>query len=171
MKNLSNSTKKICLCGVGVALYVALSMTIKIPLFGHTSLDLGYIVFAIYCYYFGSIIGATVGTLGCMIISLLVSGWFPIEWMLGNVAIGLIVGQFGAKHECDLKTRIVVVFISVFIGIVIIKTAVACVLYQIPLLVKIPKNLITFIMDGIVMGIGTWIAPKIPIDTINLDLE
>ena len=39
-----SKTKKICLTALGIALYVCVSMLIKIPVVGHISLDLGYIV-------------------------------------------------------------------------------------------------------------------------------
>lgn len=48
---MSKNIRRICLVGLGIALYVALSMTVKIPLAGHASLGLGYIVFAVYCYH------------------------------------------------------------------------------------------------------------------------
>lgn len=44
MKN----TTKITLTAVGVAMYVVLSMIAKIPVIAHISLDLGYIVLAVY---------------------------------------------------------------------------------------------------------------------------
>lgn len=55
------NTKKISITALGIALYVVLSMTVKIPLIAHISLDLGYIVFAFYCYHFGTVSGMIVG--------------------------------------------------------------------------------------------------------------
>lgn len=155
--------RKISLYGIGIALYVALSMTIKIPLAGHASLDLGYIVFAVYCYYFGSIAGMIVGSVGCTFVSLLTSGWFPPGWIIGNMIIGFIVGMVGKEAGASTLKRICVVFFAVFLGIFCAKTIIECALYSIPLAVKVPKSLIVFLTDAVVMSIGTWVAPKIPV--------
>lgn len=158
--------KNISLCGIGIALYVALSMTIKIPLVGHASLDLGYVVFAVYCYYFGSISGMIVGGVGCMFVSLLTSGWFPPGWIIGNMIIGFIVGMVGEENKTSVLKRICIVFFAVFLGIFCAKTIIECALYSIPLAVKVPKSFIVFLTDAVVMSIGTWVAPKIPVDRI-----
>lgn len=162
-----NEIKRISLCGLGIALYVAISMTIKIPLVGHASLDLGYIVFAVYCYYFGSAIGATVGGVGCMLVSLLTSGWFPPGWIAGNILIGLIVGTVGYRKNISAIKRVCIVVFAVFLGIFCVKTAIECAIYSIPLAVKIPKSAVVFVTDAIVMSIGIWVAPKIPINGIS----
>lgn len=39
------NTKKIAFLGIGIALYVVLSMTIKIPLVGHIQTDFGYVAY------------------------------------------------------------------------------------------------------------------------------
>lgn len=155
--------RKISIYGIGIALYVAISMTIKIPLAGHASLDLGYIVFAVYCYYFGSIAGMIVGGAGCMFVSLLTSGWFPPGWIIGNIIIGFIVGMVGKETGASTLKRICVVFFAVFLGIFCAKTIVECTLYSIPLAVKVSKSLIVFMTDAVVMSIGIWVAPKIPV--------
>lgn len=160
---MNSKIKQISLCGVGIALYVALSMTAKIPVIGHASLDLGYIVFAVYCYYFGSVAGAVVGSVGCLFVSLLTSGWFPPGWIIGNMLIGIIVGKVGRKSGASAPKRICVVIVAVFLGIFCAKTGIECALYSIPLAVKIPKSAVVFAMDAIVMSIGTWLAPKIPV--------
>ena len=166
-----NRTTKMTMCALGIALYVVLSMVIKIPLFGHTSLDLGYIAFAVYCYYFG-MWGAVVGTVGCMLVSLLASGWFPIEWMAGQVVIGLIVGYFYYKHRVNKYNvpftidekpweAYVTIILSVFLGIAVIKTGVAYTLYHMALGPKIIKGLITAAMDAFVMCFGYWFCVKV----------
>lgn len=162
---MNNNIKRISLYGLGIALYVALSMTAKIPVIGHASLDLGYIVFAVYCYYCGSIAGMVIGSMGCMLVSLLTSGWFPPGWIIGNMIIGFIVGMVGKESNASTAKRIVVVFFAVFLGIFCAKTIIECALYSIPLAVKAPKSAVVFIMDAIVMSIGTWLAPRIPVKT------
>lgn len=85
---MDKKLKFICATAFGIALYVAVSMLIKIPVIGHISLDLGYIVLAVYCYIMGPASGAIVGGIGCTFVSLLASGWFPAGWLLGNAFIG-----------------------------------------------------------------------------------
>lgn len=153
-----NRLRNMTTAALGIALYVIFSMSMKITVIGHTSLDLGYIVFAVYCYYYGSGTGMIVGSIGCLLVSLLTTGWFPPGWIVGNLIIGFIAGK-----SAGLSTwkRILVIFLSVFLGIFCIKTTIECALYQIPILVKIPKSFVAFIMDAIVMSFGTWLAPKI----------
>lgn len=160
---MKNKAKEISLYGIGIALYVALSMMLKVPLAGHASLDLGYIVFAIYCYYFGSFAGAVVGGIGCLLVSLLTSGWFSPGWIAGNVLIGILVGMVREEKSASTIKRIIVMVVAVFLGIFCVKTLIECVLYSIPLAVKIPKSAVVFVTDAIVMSIGTLIAPKLPI--------
>lgn len=152
-------TRNICVAGLGIALYVALSFTAKIPLVSHISLDLGYIVLAVYAYYFGPVIAAIVGGCGCVLVSLLASGWFPFGWLLGNIAIGIICGKEYSRG--DLLSRLIVTILAVLFGVAIVKTAVECLLFSIPLVVKLPKNAIAAAVDAIVMVIGLLLAPKI----------
>ena len=86
MKN----TTKITLTAVGIAMYVVLSMIAKIPVIAHISLDLGYIVLAVYCYHMGAVSGMIVGGAGCVLVSLLTTGWFPPGWFAGNLLIQLV---------------------------------------------------------------------------------
>ena len=86
-------TKHIAYLGISVALYVVLGMMVKIPLIAHIGTDLGYIVFGFCCYVFGWP-AFIVGTIGCMIESMLTTGWIPIGWMIGQVVIGISCGHF-----------------------------------------------------------------------------
>ncbi len=160
---VSRKLRTLCSVAIGIALYVSLSMTVKIPVVGHASLDLGYIIFAIYCYYYGSIAGMVVGSVGCLFVSLLTSGWFPPGWIVGNMIIGFIVGMVGESGGASTLRRIIVVFFAVFLGIFCAKTIIECALYSIPLAVKVPKSAVIFVMDAVVMSIGTWLAPKIAV--------
>lgn len=153
------TTKKLCLTALGIALYVVLSMTVKIPMIAHISIDLGYIVLAVYCYHFGPVSGAVVGGASCVLVSLLSSGWFPPGWMLGNIAIG---GLCGSQYkERATINNIIVTVLSIATGIWVIKTAVECPLYGIPVSVKLVSNGVAAITDAIVMCIGVLIAPKL----------
>lgn len=151
-----SKAKNVAYLGIAIALYVVLGMTMKIPLIAHIGTDLGYIVFGFCCYVFGWP-AFIVGVIGCMIESLLVSGWIPIGWMLGQLAIGLICGWVYKKNTSK-AVDIICTVVAVFIGIAIIKTSVECVLYSIPLAVKIPKNLVATVADIIPMLIGLFIG-------------
>ena len=153
-----NNVKKIALLGIGIALYFVLGMAVKIPLISHIQTDLGYIVFGIFLYLLGPV-ACVVGVVGCLFESLLVSGWIPIGWMVGQFIIGIICG-ISYKKIKSLPINIIITVIAVFIGVGIIKTGIECVLYTIPLLVKFPKNVVAFIADTIPMIIGLLIAWK-----------
>ena len=155
------TTKKIVLAALGIALYVAISMLLKIPLgIGYIALDLGYIIFAVYCYTFGPTIGAIVGVVGSMLVSLLSSGMFPLGWMLGQLIIGVICGN--AYTRCHKPwLNVLITIVAVALGILGIKTAVECTLYGIPLAVKLAKNGVAAATDAVVMVIGLGVAPKI----------
>lgn len=157
-----NTTRKIAYTGMFIALYVVLSMSAKIPVVAHISLDLGYIAFAIALYHMGIISGTIVGAAGCAIISMLTTGWFPPGWFAGNIAIGLICGFGISRRETTGATfrNIIVCVIAVAIGILGLKTIIECALYGIPFAVKLPKNAIAFAMDTLVMMFGMALAAR-----------
>ena len=161
MKKKFLTTKNIALLGIGTALYVALSFMVKIPLISHIQTDLGYIAFGVMT----ALIGVTdliIGVLGCLFESLLMTGWVPTGWMLGQVAIGIICG-IAYKKIKNPWINIVITIFAVFIGVGLIKTIVECVLFTIPFVIKFPKNLIATIADAIPMVIGYILAIKTPI--------
>lgn len=147
------NTKRICNLSIGIALWVVLASVLKVPLIGHIQTDLGYIVFGVYCVIFGWQ-AAIVGGIGCLFESLIFSGWFPIGWILGNIFIGIVCGVVLNKYKINKIVMFIIVLISVFVGIGIIKTVIECVLYQIPFEVKIVKNMIATVADMIPMYIG-----------------
>ena len=151
--------KKLTYTAIGISLYVTLSMVLKIPVIGHIGLDLGYIVLAIYCMRFGAISGAIVGAIGCAFVSLIMSGWFPPGWFVGNLVIGLICGKLYTKG--NMLFNIALTGIAVIFGILVIKTVIECYMFSIPFIVKIPKNAIAAIMDIFVMWIGLFVNEKI----------
>lgn len=152
-------TNKIAMLGIGMALYVVLGFMIKIPLIAHIQTDLGYIAFGCFLYLMGWH-ACIVGVVGCLLESLIFSGWIPIGWMIGQLAIGLICGIVYKKTDNTL-THVATTIIAVFIGVAIIKTGIECVLYGIPLMVKFLKNLIAFVADVIPMIIGYLVAKRL----------
>lgn len=153
-----SKAKNITLTAAGIALYVVISMFIKVPMIGHISLDLGYIVLAFYCMMFGPVSAAIVGSCGCFLVSLIASGWIAIGWPLGNLLIGAVCAIF-YKPDKPIRNMVITV-LMVFIGVLGIKTIVECPLYSIPVLVKLPKNLVAAIADSITMVVGALLAGK-----------
>lgn len=161
------TTKDICNLGIGIALYVVLGFSVKFPLgVGHLQTDLGYIAFGLYCTLYGPW-AAVVGGAGCVLESLVFNGWFPIGWLLGQLFIGVLCGFcFKSIQNSDLSKGMqllwmsIIAVVAVFIGVGVIKTAIECILYSIPLSVKFTKNLIAFVCDAIPMVVGVLISSR-----------
>lgn len=157
-----NSTSKICHLGIGIALYVVLSMTLKIPIIGHIQTDLGYVAFGAYLGMFGTP-GIIVGVIGCLLESLIFSGWVPIGWMVGQAVAGYLIVIFNMDWTDENKAShflyyIFISYASLMIGISIVKTIIECGLYSIPLNVKFVKNFIAVAVDIIPMSVGLEMA-------------
>ena len=90
----NSKIKSIAFLGMGVALFVALSMCLRVPVFDNYYLCLGYVVMMVYSWCFPWYEGMIVGSLGvilyCIIGGLGFNG-MP-GWALGNVVIGLEMG-------------------------------------------------------------------------------
>lgn len=174
MKKLT--TKKIALIGVLTALYVVLSFFMKFTVIGNIQIDLGYVAYAIALSILGPW-GIIVGCVGCGLESMIFSPYgFSISWFLANFVIGfggsLIYPAYfdtdWIPAEWHYKTGIIekialatCTFIIVFFGVGVVKTGVECILYDIPLAVKIPKNLVATVIDTVAMCIGLYIYPFI----------
>lgn len=165
-KIVSRKTKNICYLGIGIALYVVLGMSVKIPLIGHIQTDLGYAAFGSYLSIFGTL-GTIVGACGCVIESLVYNSWFPIGWLFGQIFIGIFCGIVfkATKKIYNSKAKIFIYIITsivaLFIGVGIIKTIIECYLYSIPFGVKFVKNSIAFLADTPPMVVGVLIGNKI----------
>lgn len=159
------TTKQICTTALGIALYVCVSMTLKIPTgIGHLSLDLGYLVLAAYCYLFGCIPGAITGCAGAFLVSVLASGWMGPEWPAGNLFIGFACGFIYRKlknRKYGTACSIFATVIAVFIGICLTKTSIEIAMYGVVPSVKFLKNLSAFAMDAIVMSAGVPFAKQL----------
>ena len=151
---MNKKTSTIVYLSVLTALYVVLSAFLKIPLgVGNIMLDLGYIAFTVALGYYNEI-GTIGGVLGCALESILFSVYgFSISWAVANLIIGLGCG-FAFRKSKKIWVRIVAIIIFTALGLLGAKTIIECALYNIPLLVKIPKNAVAFITDCVVMIIG-----------------
>lgn len=147
---------------VGIALFTALSMCLRVPVFDNYYLCLGYVVMMVYIWSFKWYEGAVVGFLGvilyCIIGGLGFNG-MP-GWAIGNVFIGLIIG-------CALKTikklrnktlqlllTAVVAVIAAFIGIELVKSFIDSIVVSQPFVVRMGKNMTSFISDAFVIVVS-----------------
>lgn len=147
------TTYKVAVIGMLTALYVVLSAFLKFSIFSNIMIDLGYVAFAVALCLFGPI-GTVVGVIGCMLESLLFSAYgLSVSWMAANLVIGLICGFAFTKVD-NVWIRMAIGIVSVLIGMLVVKTAIECALYNIPLAVKIPKNAVAFAVDSITLTAG-----------------
>lgn len=154
-----NTNKRISYYAMGIALYVVLSITVKIPLINHIKTDFGYVAFGAYLNLFG-VEGTVVGVIGCILSNILSGGSFPLGWIIGQLFIGITCGMAFKRIE-NIWLKCLFGIVSVFIGVGIIKTAVEVLFFNIPLEAKIIRSLIAFIADAIPMVIGIVISTKI----------
>ena len=152
------STKKLCLMAVGIALFVALSLCLQVPVFENYYLCLGYVVMAVYCYSFGTVCGTVVGCLGVVLYCVVISGLRGMPgWTLGNLVIGIALGlTFRAtKKMSSLPLRSIinaaVIVAATALGILVVKSETESLLYLQPFLIRVGKNVYAFIADIVVL--------------------
>lgn len=156
--------KDITTIGILTALSVVLFSIVRIPLFGNIKLDLSYIVLTVAivkCKMSGAIF---VGGVGALIESMLygVNG-LSFSWIIANIIIAIIGKIF---YELSIKQNkkfifIFGLFIGCLLGLLIIKTLIECLLFKIPLLLKMSTNVVAFISDFICMLIGVIVVERI----------
>jgi len=152
-------TKDITFMAAGIALFVALSMCLRVPVFENYYLCLGYIVMTVYICCFRWYEGAVVGFFGvilyCVVGGLGFNG-MP-GWAVGNIAIGLILGA-ALKYVQKIQNKTVQVLlmavaavVATFVGIEIIKSLIDSVVVSQPFAVRMAKNMTSFIADVFVI--------------------
>ena len=145
------------------ALYVVLSAFLKVTFIGNIQLDLGYIAYAVALYMFGWA-GIVVGVIGCSLESILFSAYgFSVSWAAANLVIGVLFVIIGLSDTEVMRPRIVEALAIIGcagISMVLVKTPIECWLYGIPFKIKVAKNLVAAVADGITMilGAGIWHA-------------
>ena len=155
---MKTNTLKICVTAAGIALFVVLSLCLQVPVFENYYLCLGYIIFAIYCYSFGTIMGTTVGVLGVVLYCIVTSGLRGMPgWALGNLVIGIMLGlTFRCTRRIEkpwVKALLhaAAILISVTAGILLGKSALESVLYAQLFLLRIGKNVYAWAADLFVL--------------------
>ena len=153
------TTKDITITGIGIALFVALSFVIRVPIFENYYICLGYVVMAVYLYSVGILHGTLVGTLGVFFYCLMISGFRGMPgWILANVVIGIVLGITikKTKEMTNKKVAIVIhiiaIVLSVAVGILVVKSGVECFLYGQPFWLRTANNIYAFIADIITLG-------------------
>lgn len=155
---MKNTTQFITLNGIGIALFVVLTMCLQVPVFENYYLCLGYAVMMVYCYRYGAASGAIVGSLGVVIYCMLTSGLRGMPgWALGNLVIGIACGIVFIKAK-SLRSAwarralmAVTIIVMTAVGILGIKSLTECLLYAQPMVVRIAKNSYAFAADVVMM--------------------
>ena len=155
---MNTTTQRIALLAVGIALFVALSMCLQVPVFENYYLCLGYVVMAVYCYSFGTVNGTIDGTLGVVLYCLVINGLRGMPgWALGNIVIGICIGlTFRATKRMKNRAagtalNIAGIVIGTALGILVLKSLTECVLYAQPFAVRAAKNVYAFVADIVVL--------------------
>lgn len=155
---MNDKTRFITLNGIGIALFVVLTMCLQVPVFENYYLCLGYVVMMVYCYRYGAASGAIVGSLGVVLYCVLTSGLRGMPgWMIGNLAIGIVCGMAFMRIKKiespwarrGLMTLVIVVMTA--IGILGLKSLTECLLYAQPMAVRMAKNSYAFVADVVMM--------------------
>ena len=155
------TTQRITLLAVGIALFVALSMCLQVPVFENYYLCLGYAVMAVYCYSFGTINGTITGTLGVVLYCVVINGLRGMPgWALGNIVIGICLGMTFYKtkkmHSLPIKMvlNVAAILVGTAVGILGVKSIIESILYGQMFTVRVGKNVYAFVADVVVLIIS-----------------
>ena len=155
---MNTTTQRITLLAVGIALFVALSMCLQVPVFENYYLCLGYAVMAVYCYSFGTVSGTIAGTLGVVLYCLVINGLRGMPgWALGNIVIGIVIGTAFrvTKRMKNPVPRVMInaaaIVAGTALGILAVKSLTESILYAQPFVVRAGKNIYAFVADIVVL--------------------
>lgn len=155
-------TRDITFPAAGIALFVVLSMCLRVPVFENYYLCLGYVVMTVYMWCFKWYEGAVVGFLGvilyCLIGELGFNG-MP-GWSVGNIVIGTIVG-LSMRYIKKIRSKVlqvavtaIIAVIATFIGIMLVKSVIDSFIVSQPVVIRMGKNLTSFIADAFVIVVS-----------------
>jgi len=148
------STKDICIVGMGIALFVTLSMCLRVPIFENYYICLGYVVMTLYLYAVGTVSGTLVGCIGTLLYCILINGLRGMPgWIVGNLIIGVVLGTV-MKRTSNILVLSIVTCLTTAIGILGGKSLVECLLYSQPLVVRMATNMSAFIADAFTIVIS-----------------
>ena len=158
---MKNATKQICITAMGVALFVALTLCVQVPVFQNYYLCLGYFVMTFYCYSIGVISGTLVGTFGVILYCLVIGGLNGMPgWACGNLILAIIMGltfkfvkKIGKPLIEDIISIVVIILGTAF-GILVIKSGVEYFLYYEPFWFRVARNMYAFVADAFVIIIS-----------------
>lgn len=147
---------------IGVALFIALSMCLQVPVFENYYLCLGYVVMAVYTYFFGIKSGAIVGSLGTILYCFIINGLRGMPgWAVGNIVIAICLG-FGFEMRRKKANNIFLKYLGYVTGICIgcvggilfVKSIIEWGLYAQPIIVRMANNIYALVADIIVLIIS-----------------
>ena len=158
---MSDKTKFIAVTAVGIALFVALSVCLQVPVFENYYLCLGYVAVAVYCWSFGTLSGTLVAFFGVILYCLVINGLRGMPgWALGNIVIGLSLGgaakltKSWKKPGLRSAVYIAAVMLSTAVGILGVKSMTECLLYTQPFLLRVGKNVYAFVADLVMLAVS-----------------
>ena len=152
------ATQRIAFLAAGIALFVALSLCLQVPVFENYYLCLGYVVMAVYCYSFGTVNGTIAGTMGVVLYCLVINGLRGMPgWALGNIVIGVCLWlAFRATKRMKnpaIRTalNVTAIVVGTAAGILGVKSITESILYGQMFLVRAGKNMYAFVADAVVL--------------------
>ena len=155
---MKKRTQWLTVTALGIALFVVLSLVLRIPVLGRFYLCLGYLVMGIYCYYFGTLSGTLTGSIGVVIYCLIfgaIGGM--IGWALGNIVIGIAVGtvcRLTKKFHTEVLRQLLLMLTAVLstaVGMLLIKSGYESLLSGLPFLLRLAANMTAFLADSVVL--------------------
>ena len=169
---MKNTVKNVAINGVGIALFVVLSLCLQVPVFENYYLCLGYVAMTVFCYSIGTMSGTFVGTIGVILYCLLISGLRGMPgWAAGNLVLGIVMGitfkltKKLNKPVLEFIISAVAIVAGTAIAMLVIKSGIESFLYSQPFMIRAAKNIYAFVADAFVIifsiPICRFLEPKI----------
>ena len=153
---MTYKTKRLTAIAILTALYFVLSALLKIPVGGHITLDLGYIALTVGAAFLGAVPGMFIGAVGALLESMILSQrGISVGWIIMNAIVGFSCGKVMHRTLDDdrkkfILSSVIVVLVSMLPGCAV-KMFLDCIIYNLPVVLKIPTTLIAYAADSAVM--------------------